>query len=124
MKILRLVCELWLVELFIKGGEVSYWCERCHQDAVLAKPVKSKSLFINNASTACRSKFASQADNSCQKIIRMDDTNFRAAEISTPEQAKGWIEKLCQSLHQLSRLFPFAHSLESEKTTEMTLSSN
>jgi|AntAceMinimDraft_12_1070368.scaffolds.fasta_scaffold10703_4 hypothetical protein len=34
MKILCLVCELWLVELFIKGGEVSYWCERCHQDAM------------------------------------------------------------------------------------------
>jgi len=34
MKILCLVCELWLVELFIKGGEVNYWCERCHQDAM------------------------------------------------------------------------------------------
>jgi hypothetical protein len=33
MKILCVVCELWLVELFIKGGEVSYWCERCHQEA-------------------------------------------------------------------------------------------
>jgi hypothetical protein len=47
MKILCLVCELWLVELFIKGGEVNYWCERCHQEAVIAKPVKLKSLFID-----------------------------------------------------------------------------
>jgi hypothetical protein len=35
MKRLCLVCELWLVELFIKGGEVSYWCERCHQNSKL-----------------------------------------------------------------------------------------
>ena len=124
MKILCAVCELWLVELTINGGEVSYWCERCHQEAVIAKPVKLKSLFINSPLRHVAVSSRVSQRQLLSKIIRMDETNFRAAEMSTPERAKGWIEKPCQSLHQLSRLFPFAHSLESEKTTEMTLSSN
>jgi hypothetical protein len=49
MKRLCLVCELWLVELSIKGGEVNYWCERCHQEAVRAKTMESKSLVSNGS---------------------------------------------------------------------------
>lgn len=33
MKILCLVCELWLVELDVSGGMVSYWCMRCEHES-------------------------------------------------------------------------------------------
>ena len=36
MKIICLVCELWLVEVLTNAGEVSYWCERCAHDTVIA----------------------------------------------------------------------------------------
>ena len=36
MKIICVVCELWLVEVFTNAGEVSYWCERCAHDTEIA----------------------------------------------------------------------------------------
>lgn len=36
MKIICVVCELWLVEVLSIGGEVSYWCERCAHDTKIA----------------------------------------------------------------------------------------
>jgi hypothetical protein len=33
MKILCVVCELWLVEPIAEGGQISYWCERCNQQS-------------------------------------------------------------------------------------------
>ena len=36
MKIICVVCELWLVEVCAKSGEVSYWCERCAHDTKIA----------------------------------------------------------------------------------------
>lgn len=31
MKILCVICELWLVEPILFEGEVSYFCVRCHE---------------------------------------------------------------------------------------------
>lgn len=36
MKIICVVCGLWLVEVFTNAGEVSYWCERCAHDTKTA----------------------------------------------------------------------------------------
>lgn len=54
MKILCVVGELWLVELTVNGGEVSYWCERCHQDAIKALAAKSNPLFVSAFEILCR----------------------------------------------------------------------
>jgi hypothetical protein len=38
MKVICIVCELWLVEPVVRDGEVSYFCLRC-QDSGRCEPL-------------------------------------------------------------------------------------
>lgn len=66
MKVLCVVCELWLVQPVAEGGVVSYWCERCHSENVenfrlgQHPPFLPSAMFVSSNVLENRGEMASQ----------------------------------------------------------------
>lgn len=50
MNAICLICELWLVEPLVLGGDISYWCAKCAQAGPKLADVTKTSGLLPKAS--------------------------------------------------------------------------